>query len=674
MGKNANDIRTLEKDATSRRRIPALAIWTLAIAAVVGGTCVCASTSTIAAVAGGTRVCASKIAVVSNADFEGGAAGWRLKPAYAVQPGAGMNGSAGLVYDNADANLPYAFPTQAISLEPGETYRFSAWIRTEDIVPGKGNGAALAIEWADAEGHHLGGAYSAGLKGSHDWTRIEGVTVAIPEKAATFTVIPFCTPGTTGRAFFDDIEVAPYERPAVGAMLSSAYRNTAADGMVEFRVYLDIPESLAVEDVKAEFSHESPDSSQRTAAPATLTRNTAGLSIPVGDLKPGRSVVSFRLVAPDGATLGSASLTFNRVSALPPRHVWIDEHLRTIVDGEPFFPLGMFTGAAGRREDYVKGPFNCVMPYSAPDRDGMDFYWTNGVRVIYSVKDVYAGATKAPASVTDEASADAFVQSKVDAFRDHPGLLAWYVNDEFVGDGWFDALAHRRDFLERADPGHPTWAVVYQLQFLCELAPTFDIIGTDPYPVPNKPLSMAADWTRTTERAYFGLRPLWQVPQAFDWGGYRQQWPWAPEDRMPTVEEMRSMAWQCIAAGANGLVFYSFAAIQKETHGMKFETAWEDICKVGEEIRRYIPVLLSVEPAPSVSRVPSAWPTRVWRKDGETWLLVVNAQDAAGEAVLTLSEDFSEIRAEFGPEAEQTGPRSLRISLAPNQPALYRIL
>ena len=611
--------------------------------------------------------------VGENLDFERGSAGWNLPPAYSVKKGAGMNGTAALVYENADPNLPYAFPSCKIHLKPGQIYRFSAWIRTEGLKSANGGGAKLGIERSDANGRHLGGTYSRDLKGSENWTRIEGVTGVISEMTASISFIPYCTPGCVGKAYFDDIEIVPYEKPAVGHMISSAYRNIAAGGTLKFMVGLAIPERFALGEVAAEFSYERPDGSRKTVPAEMLTRSEAGFAIAADKLKSGRSIVAFRLKAPDGSVLGSAKLSFNRVARMPERRAWIDEHRRTIVDGKPFFPLGMYTGNSNRREEYVKGPFNCVMPYEAPDAVGMDFYWTNGVRVIYSVKDVYAGANHAPASVTSEAAADSYVQAKVDAFKNHPGLLAWYVNDELVGDGWYGALTHRRDFLEQADPDHPTWAVVYQLQFLRELSQTFDIIGTDPYPVPDKPLSMVTDWTRQTDRAYFALRPMWQVPQAFDWGGYRSEWPGSPENRMPTVDEMRSMSWQCIASGANGLIYYSFTAIQKQTHGLPFAKAWADICKVGEEVRRYIPVLLSVEPAPEVTGAPSKWGVRVWRKDGAAWLLVVNAQDKADSAALTLGEDFARIAAEFGAAAEKTGSRTLKISLAPNEPALYRI-
>ena len=69
----------------------------------------------------------------------------------------------------------------------------------------------------------------------------------------------------------------------------------------------------------------------------------------------------------------------------------------------------------------------------------------------------------------------------------------------------------------------------------------------------------------------------------------------------------------------------------------------------------------------------AAWGVRTWQKDGATWLLVVNAQDKADTAELTLSEEFSEVAAEFGPAAEKTSTRTMSISLAPNEPALYRI-
>ena len=90
-------------------------------------------------------------------------------------------------------------------------------------------------------------------------------------------------------------------------------------------------------------------------------------------------------------------------------------------------------------------------------------------------------------------------------------------------------------------------------------------------------------------------------------------------------------------------------------------------------MKKYLPVLLSVEPAPTVKGAPEEWGVRIWRKGGETWLLVVNAQDKASKAELSFSETFAAVSAEFGPMAAKSGARTLAVSLAPNEPAFYRI-
>ena len=406
-------------------------------------------------------------------------------------------------------------------------------------------------------------------------------------------------------------------------------------------------------------------------------RDRAFFSLDAALLKEGESEIAFELFAPDGTSLGTSSLTFHRPAKMPKRRVWIDEHHRTIVDGEPFFPLGMYSSVKWRRDDYVKGPFNTIASYLPLDAVEMDFFHTNGIKVIYSVKDMHPGMPeRTPSTVTDEATASAYVHAIVDAFRSHPALLAWYVNDESTIER-FKALRMRQKLLERIDPDHPTWTVLYQYDMMRAMAPTFDILGVDIYPVPTAPLSDVTAGARKTSDAMLGLRPMWHVPQSFDWGLFRDDKPGAPPYRMPTIDEMRSMSWQFIAAGANGLIYYGFSTImpQKRKDGtpFSFDKAWADICVVAEEVRQFIPVLLSVEDAPSVTGAPEPWGVRVWRKDGDVWLLAVNAQDEPSEAELTLGEEFARMEAAFGPPAVRTGAQTLRISLAPNEPAFYRL-
>lgn len=614
-------------------------------------------------------------------NFENGDAGWKMKPGYSVVKGEGMNGTAALVYENHDPKIPYVFPnslpTFDLMLKTGVYYRVSAMVRTEGLDPVKGHGARLCLTGVRTNGTWTGEAYSPSVHGTTDWTKIEFMMNPVRADAVTCRLAVYCQPRSVGKVCFDDIRIEPIKKSIVGGMVSSAYRNTAAEGRVDFRVGLSVPEKYALGEVKGVYSYEGTNGVRVIGETAIAARDRAGFSIEVKKMKMGEGEMAFELFAPDGAKLGTASMRFNRLSKMPNRRVWIDRYRRTIVDGKPFFPLGMYTSTLFRKETYVKGPFNTIMSYTPLDAVQMDFFHTNGIKVIYSVKDAYAAmGSRAPECVTTVAAENAYVQAKVEAFSNHPALLAWYVNDECTFE-MFESLKGRHGLLKRLDPDHPTWAVFYQLELMRDMMPTFDIIGTDPYPIPDKPLSRVTEVTRLTNEAMFGLRPMWQVPQAFDWGVFRKPQPGAPAPYMPSVEEMRSMSWQFVAAGANGLIYYSFSTIQQPkrrdgTPTVHFDKAWDDICVVGAELKKYLPVLAS-EPGPAVTGVPTAWGVRTWRKDDETWLLLVNAQDKPDVAEIEFQEDFNAVNVAFGPLAEKTGVRTARVSLSPNQPVLYRI-
>ena len=52
----------------------------------------------------------------------------------------------------------------------------------------------------------------------------------------------------------------------------------------------------------------------------------------------------------------------------------IDENRRLLVEGKPFFPLGMYFSSIDPKdiEEYAKSKFNCLMPYGSPTRQQMD--------------------------------------------------------------------------------------------------------------------------------------------------------------------------------------------------------------------------------------------------------------------------------------------------------------
>ena len=97
---------------------------------------------------------------------------------------------------------------------------------------------------------------------------------------------------------------------------------------------------------------------------------------------------------------------------------------------------------------------------------------------------------------------------------------------------------------------------------------------------------------------------------------------------------MRNMAWQCIAEGANGVVPYNYSGLKKMERRDPFAVQWDKVCRAYGEIRRHAPVLLSAEPPPCVSAAPEGVLVRMWRHEGEDWLLAVNTGHEPVDAAL----------------------------------------
>ena len=318
--------------------------------------------------------------IVVNGGFEsdgaGKVAGWREQGKYSFRPGEGINGTGAFYYENNDPGS-YCVPGQPIKLTPGRRYRFSVWARTENIV-GDESGASICIEWSGADGKWMGGAYAGGVKGTRFWTKVESMTATIPEGARSFRVCAYVRKGMTGKAWFDDICVVPVEPKVVAGVCSTAYRNMAADGDVTFRAFL---EEGAVKPGRLVFRHVGADGRLRF----TEMDGEGNCTMPVKSLRMGRQKVGVAAYGEDGGVLGAAETAFTRVERLPKMSVWFDGQGRAIVDGKPFFPLGMYWGAitTNKLEIYAKGPFNCLMPYNAPNsKELMDLCHERGLKVM----------------------------------------------------------------------------------------------------------------------------------------------------------------------------------------------------------------------------------------------------------------------------------------------------
>jgi len=561
---------------------------------------------------------------------------------YSHEAGAGRDGSAALKYVNDDPDR-YRLATQRIPLQPGRKYRIRGWVKTKGIA-GKESGAALCVEWSDKMGKWMGGVYPRGVKGTQGWTQIESVA-RVPDEAGACSLSCYVRQGMTGTAWFDDVEVLRIVDPPIRSMLASPiYRGRiTANGPKTIRavVRIDLRDyGLELKGVRVHGVLSTEDDGQvlgTVQQEPPVHKGTAEpvvLEIPAGQLTPGRYRWESRLVDAKGETIYSVHHELVRVPDDFGSTCGIDEHRRLLVDGRPFFPLGMYWSSINEDDlrIYADSKFNCLMPYGSPNRQQMDLAEQHGLKVIYSIKDWYAGSRWCPSSIRSVDDEEGIVRTRVREYRDHPALLAWYLNDE-LPQSFLPQLESHQSWVTEEDPDHPTWVVLYQVREVEAYINTFDVIGTDPYPIGRKPASMAAEWTAETFRQVERARPMWQVPQLHNWANYAKSEAERENGRTPTYEEVRSMAWQCIAEGATGLVFYSWYDV-KRNPDVSFDQQWSGLKRLAEEIDRMAPVLLSIEPAPEMRVAdgqPPTWLHWIVRKHGsKLYIIAVNDGDGEG--------------------------------------------
>ena len=98
------------------------------------------------------------------------------------------------------------------------------------------------------------------------------------------------------------------------------------------------------------------------------------------------------------------------------------------------------------------------------------------------------------------------------------------------------------------------------------------------------------------------------------------------------------MAWQSIAGGANGVLWYAASIIfdRAKKDPAESERCWDMLVRVATEVNAKMSYFVSEECAPRVVNCPGVMAARAFRKDGKVAVLVTNrtAKPASGEVRL----------------------------------------
>ncbi|NOZ21470.1 MAG: hypothetical protein GXP25_10330 [Planctomycetes bacterium] len=620
--------------------------------------------------------------VVSNPGFEqvnaeGKPVGWGGPAGYRICKDNPHTGAYCLRYDNDDPKR-YHLYSIPLTLEKGRRYAIEGWVRTENV-KGEGTGATICIEFYGADNKFLGGCYPSGKKGTNtEWQRVRAVSKRVPQEMVRSHMLCYMRRGNTGTAWWDDVSVQIFRAPLVSAMTTDRYRGETTGGPVTVKVGLNpLDYDLAPKSLTAKLSVKDGNGNGVQTVEGGIQGDVATFQFDSTPLKPGTYTVECLIASRDGKLRETRSCTLKRFAEQPEHKAYVDEHLRLILDGEPFFPLGLYMGRAKEKDQdlIAKSPFNCLMPYGSPNREELDMAQARGIRIIYSIKDYYAGTKYSPKHIKTPADERPAIEKKVNSVKDHPAIMAWYINDE-LPITMMDRLNAHRDWMEELDPGRPTWVVLYQKDQVRDYLGSFDVIGTDPYPIPQRPAGTALEYARKTVDGCFGMRAVWMVPQIFNWASYRKEPDAESKYRSPTLLEMRSMAWQCIAAGANGLVFYSYSDLLRRAKKEPFDERWRDVTAMAGEIKRFVPVLLSVEPVDPPTKVdaPGSVAWRLYAKEGKPYLVVVNSGDSPAEATFLFAKSWSGAEVLVGEKDVTSDGGTVHVPLAPLEPKVVRLM
>ncbi len=314
-----------------------------------------------------------------------------------------------------------------------------------------------------------------------------------------------------------------------------------------------------------------------------------------------------------------------------------------IVDGLPFIPFGFYCYSPVQptlaEEEVVKG-FNMISPYQQIEKKTikerkkyMDRCADLGMKVNYNLCSVAGGGgAGSDRQQKPEAELEKLLRKEIEAFKDHPALLSWYISDEPVGQGMsVEKLEKAYNLVKELDPYHPVAVVFMTPQKSRKYANSFDIAMADPYPIPRGNILDVGRTAYYLSNEYFMEKSPWIVPQAFGGG----EW-WKRE---PTKNELRMITYHSIINKAVGIQYFV-------RHGMnsfpKSTSAWAECGTMALEIAELTPYLLSNEPNPEIECSDSSLRVNAWQNNNKIIILVLNTKNKPTEMEISLKDlDFT---------------------------------
>jgi len=602
--------------------------------------------------------------LVQNAGFEDGAAHWKIPENTAhITTDVAYSGKSSLYYKN-DSVDQYKTFTQEVDAHPGDHVFFSAWVKTRDVVGGKGVG--VYMQSADADGKYINGSFPVGYGGTRDWNRI-GSEYIVPSNAAKVSVGLYLqrahgeTKAPVGEVWFDDIKVQIRKEAVHSFLLYPNYRGTIKQGDdTPWKYEVRVAPSREGSDAAAMIISKLISSSgelvfqQEDNVVANDAARQINLKAP-GHLWEGDYTLLQYLKGANEQLHLINNYPIHVVKEMP--GVYIDSDGFTVVGGKRFFPMGVYLRDASDSSEenldrIATGGFNTVLSYAygtaKTPEDYLKLAQSHHLKVVFSIKDLY------PEQAGHGEDAFNIATKYINSLRDEPALLAWYASDE-MGARWLPKLRKMYNIANLLDSNHPTFQVQNRVNDIEAAFNTTDILGVDPYPIGrDQDLTKTSNYTNSVVQAARGAKGVWVVPQMFNWSVYHKEYP----DHAPTLDEMRNQAYQALIGGAKGLIWYSYFDLPYKSYDEKyktrqkdmayFATRWKDITSMASEINAVIPLILKNKAVPLQLPADAAIKINAWQDENSLVLLMANPYYVEKGVTLTLPDGWKIAEANQG--------------------------
>jgi len=451
---------------------------------------------------------------------------------------------------------------------------------------------------------------------------------------------------------WDNIRVTPLApRPSINELY---YRDKL---LVEFDHYRFVPEGSWV---RVEVRRKGEDACLLSHEAKPLVPDESRMLVDTSGLPKDSYVVTATLFDEAGKQAGESSVDFDKVRdpqlKLAQMKVHIDGDNRIVVDGKPFFPIGLYcVGLSGSKRwttphelfaELKAAGFNTVQNYSLgawqldDKRFGsfvlpwLDGAAEHGLKVYFDLQGPESRVRRRRGGIRDlndplfaKYDAPPEVAWRVKKVMNHPALLCWYTADEPICHGrTVEQLARQDRLIKALDPHHPTVIATCPGGEHCggyrKCCQAVDILATDHYPMPKEPAHAFRRTAVKGKHAVQGLQAHWTIPQCYSRG------------REMTEDEIRLETYLSIVHGAKGIIWW--ACIYCKTGHPR---CWEATKKLAGELSRISPILLDEDCDQTVRLDPADASIDVLlkRHAGKRYLIAVNhAADSIGKVTFTL--------------------------------------